>query len=55
MNWSEFFYMDGYAFYVWTSYGVTAVILLANFFDPIIRGRQRRRRILGKIRRNSTP
>jgi heme exporter protein D len=27
MNWSRFFFMGGYAFYVWGSYGVTLVLL----------------------------
>ncbi|MGY8815671.1 MAG: heme exporter protein CcmD [Gammaproteobacteria bacterium] len=26
--------MGGYAFYVWSSYGLTALVLLANFFIP---------------------
>lgn len=30
MNWQEFFNMGGYGFYVWTSYAVTIVVLLAN-------------------------
>ena len=25
-----FFYMGGYAFYVWSAYGVTALVLLVN-------------------------
>jgi heme exporter protein D len=27
MNWSEFFAMNGYAFYVWGSYGVAFLVL----------------------------
>ena len=27
MNWSKFFSMGGYAFYVWGSYGVTLLLL----------------------------
>ena len=30
MTMSEFFHMGGYAFYVWTSYGLTLIVLLAN-------------------------
>ena len=30
MNWSKFFWMDGKAFYVWGSYGVTFVLLSAE-------------------------
>jgi len=28
MNWGEFFYMKGYAFYVWGSYGAALLIFL---------------------------
>ena len=30
MNWSEFFAMNGYAFYVWGSYGVTVIVFIAE-------------------------
>jgi heme exporter protein D len=40
MNWNDFFYMGGYAFYVWGSYGVTAVLLLAEVL--LVRARRRR-------------
>lgn len=32
---SEFFHMGGYAFYVWTSYAVTFLVLLANVLIPL--------------------
>ena len=34
MNWSEFFDMGGYALYVWTSYGLMALILALNIVLP---------------------
>ena len=34
---AEFFAMGGYAFYVWTSYGLSAVVLIANAVGPRIR------------------
>ena len=34
MNLAEFFHMGGYAFYVWTSYAITLVVLLANLWLP---------------------
>lgn len=34
MNWHEFFAMGGYAFYVWTSYGLAFVVLLLNVLIP---------------------
>ena len=40
MTISEFFNMGGYAFYVWTSYGLTFVVLLANIIIPIEQRRQ---------------
>ncbi|AAU37211.1 heme exporter protein CcmD [[Mannheimia] succiniciproducens] len=27
-SWSDFFYMGGYGFYVWLSYGITFITLL---------------------------
>ncbi len=36
MTFSEFLNMGGYAFYVWTSYGITFVVLLVNIVLPII-------------------
>jgi heme exporter protein D len=40
MNWNDFFYMGGYAFYVWGSYGVTAVLLLAEVLLVLARRRR---------------
>lgn len=37
MNWSEFFAMGGYAFYVWTAYAVAAVVLAFNVLLPLRR------------------
>lgn len=31
----EFLHMGGYAFYVWTSYGLTLVVLAINVIIPI--------------------
>lgn len=42
---AEFFHMGGYGLYVWGSFGVTAVCMIA---EPLLlrgRGRQARRRI----------
>lgn len=35
MNWEQFFAMGGYAVYVWTSYGLMAVILVVNVLLPL--------------------
>jgi len=37
MTMSEFFHMGGYAFYVWTAYGVTLLVLLLNIVLPLRR------------------
>ena len=37
---ADFFYMGGYAFYVWTSYGIVLVVLVANFLLPMMRVRR---------------
>ncbi len=35
MSFSEFLDMGGYAFYVWSSYGLTLVILAINVIGPL--------------------
>ncbi len=47
MNWSEFFHMGGYAFFVWTSYGVTLIVIVANIVAPIMQ----RKKIIARIKR----
>jgi heme exporter protein D len=37
MNWSEFFDMGGYAFYVWTSWGLTALAMCWLFMQAKLR------------------
>ena len=32
---SDFFYMGGYAFYVWSSYGLALILLTYIFVEPI--------------------
>ena len=49
MQWnsvSEFFAMGGYAFYVWGSFGATAVVMVAEMW--LIRNR--RKELLGQLR-----
>ena len=52
MTLSEFFYMGGYAFYVWTSYGLTLVVLLANIIIPIVQRKQLLRSLSVKQQRS---
>ena len=40
MSLKEFFAMGGYGLYVWTSYGLTLVVLLANIIIPVIQRKQ---------------
>ncbi|GBG03999.1 heme exporter protein D [Azospira sp. I13] len=50
MHWnsaSEFFAMGGYAFYVWGSFGVTALIMAV---EPIVVA-QRRKNLLSRLKR----
>ncbi len=40
MNIEEFLHMGGYAFYVWTSYGIAFLVLALNIIVPIFQQRQ---------------
>lgn len=46
MNWSAFWNMGGFAFYVWTSYALAALVLMLNIFAPLAR----RRTIMRELR-----
>ncbi len=37
---AEFFHMGGYAFFVWGSYAVGFIVLLANFVWPLLKKRK---------------
>lgn len=41
----EFFYMGGYAFFVWGAYGITALVLIFN----VIIACQRKKKIIKEI------
>jgi len=47
MNWSEFFNMGGYAFFVWTSYALTLIVVMANIISPIMQ----RKKVISRIKR----
>lgn len=40
MSLQTFLAMGGYAFYVWTAYGVTFAVLLLNILLPVIQRKQ---------------
>jgi len=44
---NDFFHMGGYAFFVWTSYGLAAIILIANIIIPM----QRKKEIMNNLKR----
>ena len=46
----EFFHMGGYAFYVWSSYGLTLFVLLLVFFMPMLTKKQVIRELRMKYR-----
>jgi heme exporter protein D len=46
-SWSTFFAMGGYALYVWTCYGLTFVVLLANVIWPL----WQRKQVIARVRR----
>jgi len=51
----EFLHMGGYAFYVWTSYAIALIVLVATALSPI---RQRRKLLAGiarSVRRERNP
>ncbi|MGZ5049938.1 MAG: heme exporter protein CcmD [Methylobacter sp.] len=45
MTMQEFFAMGGYAFYVWTSYGLALIVLFANILIPVMQ----RKRLLRSL------
>jgi heme exporter protein D len=47
MDWSEFFYMGGYALEVWTSWGLTLLVLFAFVIIP----KRRNAKIRSEIKR----
>ena len=47
----EFFHMGGYALYVWSSYAIGLVVLLANVIAPIRRQHRLKADIARGIRR----
>ncbi len=42
---SEFFRMGGYAFYVWTSYGIVALVMTAEVIHNVLQHRREVRNI----------
>ena len=53
MNWSEFFNMGGYAFFVWTSYALTLIVIVLNIVSPILQRKKTIARIKRAIKREA--
>ena len=49
---SEFFYMGGYAEYVWPAYLITIALLAINIILPIVKKRQVIKRITSDARQS---
>ena len=50
---TEFFQMGDYAFYVWTSYGLTLIVLVANLLIPYYQEHTILRTLARKLRRKT--
>jgi heme exporter protein D len=53
MSLAEFFHMGGYAFYVWTSYAIAFIVLLANVMQPYLRHKQLRSGLVRRLKRQA--
>ena len=51
MNWAEFLHMGGYAFHVWTSWGLTLLVILYLFIQPKLANAKIKREITRQIQR----
>ena len=47
MNAAEFFHAGGYGFYLWTSFGITAALMLAE----AVMLKQRRKAVIKRLKR----
>lgn len=52
---STFFVMGGYAFYVWSAFGITLSALVINFLLPFFKHRQLLRKSKFTIPKNAVP
>lgn len=51
MTLEEFLHMGGYAFYVWTSYGITTAVMLYFIVAPVLQRKQVLRQLALKQKR----
>ncbi len=52
MSMSEFFYMGGYAGYVWFSYGLTAVLLTVAWVLPVMRRKATLKKLARRLKKD---
>lgn len=52
MSPGEFFHMGGYGFYVWTSWALALVIMVVNYFAPLMREKTLLRQLARRERRS---
>jgi len=50
MSLSEFIHMGGYAVFVWSSYGITLVVLVLNWVLPYQQLKQNKRKLSRQFR-----
>jgi heme exporter protein D len=50
---ADFFSMGGYAPYVWTSYAVFGLVLLADALAPLLQRRRALRELQGRLKRQA--
>lgn len=53
MNWAEFFHMGGYAWHVWTSWGLSSLVLFGLFIQPKLKNAKIRKEIARQIAREN--
>jgi heme exporter protein D len=51
MSVEQFLNMGGYGWYVWPSYGLTALVLLINYLSPMLQRKQLLRQLALKQKR----
>lgn len=51
MSFEQFLNMGGYAWYVWPSYALTALVLLVNYLSPVLQRKQLLRQLALKQKR----
>jgi len=49
MSWAEFLHMGGYAFYVWTSFGLALIVLSGNVLYAV----KRKQKVIQQLKRRA--